>query len=121
MSIDIERFNADWLKAWTNKDVERLLDFYSADAFYADPQTAGGIRGHDALRAYLQALFAGTPKMTYNPETVWAIENGFCGRWYCEVDDGEEAGRLRGFDLVIFDGGRIGHNEVYVHDLPVAA
>ena len=23
--MDIERFNADWLQAWTDKDVERLV------------------------------------------------------------------------------------------------
>ena len=49
---EIERFNADWLKAWSDKDVERLLTFYTEDADYLDPQVPAGIKGHDALRAY---------------------------------------------------------------------
>ena len=62
---------------------------------------------------------AATPPMTYEPETVWSIDNGFCGRWYCTVSmpDGSTT-RMRGFDLVEFDGDRIGWNEVYVHPRP---
>jgi hypothetical protein len=112
--MDIAKYNADWLAAWTAKDVEALLGFYAEDVVYRDPQTAAGITGHAALRAYLTGLFAATPAMTYTPDEVWPIPGGFCGRWYCEVEGG---GRLRGFDLVLLDGERIAHNEVYVHQL----
>ena len=117
--MDIEDFNARWLAAWTAKDVETLVGFYAPGCTYKDPQTAAGIVGHDALRAYLTGLFAATPPMAYEPETVWSIEGGFCGRWYCTVSmpDGATT-RMRGFDLVEFDGDRIGWNEVYVHPLP---
>ena len=113
--MDIAQFNADWLRAWTDKDVERLVGFYTPDAVYKDPQTAAGIRGHDALRAYLTTLFNSTPPMRYTPDETWAIAGGFCGRWYCQI--GDNAGRLRGFDLVLLNGDRIALNEVYVHTL----
>jgi hypothetical protein len=112
---DIARYNADWLKAWTDKHVDRLLEFYAEDCVYKDQQTAGGLTGHAALRGYLTGLFAATPAMTYRPDEVWPIPGGFCGRWYCDIAG---AGRLRGFDLVILDGDRIVLNEVYVHPLP---
>lgn len=111
---DLDRFNADWLAAWTAKDVERLLTFYAEDCVYRDPQTAAGLTGHDQLRAYLTTLFAGTPAMTYTPDELWATHDGYCGRWFCEVAGG---GRLRGFDLVVLRGDRIALNEVFVHDL----
>jgi len=114
-SSDIDRFNADWLRAWTDKDVERLLQFYAEDCVYKDPQTAAGLTGHEALRGYLTGLFAATPAMTYTPDEVWPIQGGFCGRWFCEIEGG---GRLRGFDLVILKGDRIALNEVYTHTLP---
>jgi hypothetical protein len=113
-AADIERYNADWLRAWTDKDVERLLGFYAPDCVYKDPQTTGGLTGHDALRAYLTGLFAATPAMTYAPDEVWPIPGGFCGRWYCDIEGGT---RMRGFDLVILAGDRIVLNEVYVHPL----
>ena len=114
-SSDIDRFNADWLRGWTDKDVERLLQFYAEDCVYKDPQTAAGLTGHEALRGYLTGLFAATPAMTYTPDEVWPIQGGFCGRWFCEIEGG---GRLRGFDLVILKGDRIALNEVYTHTLP---
>lgn len=114
-AVDIADFNARWLRAWSDKDVERLIGFYADDCVYKDPQTAQGLTGAAALRSYLQGLFSATPGMTYTPDEVWPIPGGFCGRWYCDVAGG---GRLRGFDLVILKGDRIALNEVYVHQLP---
>lgn len=115
--MDIARYNADWLAAWTAKDIPALLGFYAEDCNYFDAQTAAGITGHDALRTYLTGLFAGTPAMTYTPDETWPIPGGFCGRWYCAVEGG---GQLRGFDMVLLDGDRITHNEVYIHQIPQA-
>jgi hypothetical protein len=114
-TLDIAAFNARWLKAWSNKDVDRLLGFYAEDCVYKDPQTAQGLTGAQALRSYLAGLFAATPAMTYTPDEVWPIAGGYCGRWFCEIEGG---GRLRGFDLVLMKGERIALNEVYVHQLP---
>ena len=116
--MDIADYNARWLQAWTNKDVEGLCAFYAEDCVYKDPQTAGGLKGQAALRTYLTGLFAATPPMTYTPDETWPIPGGFCGRWYCEIGPGGSGGRLRGFDLVILDGDRIAVNEVYVHQMP---
>lgn len=115
--MDIDDYNARWLAAWTAKDVDALLGFYSEDCVYKDPQTAAGLTGHAQLGPYLTGLFAATPPMTYTPETTWAIEGGFCGRWYCEIAGPDGPTRIRGFDLVILDGDRISWNEVYVHPL----
>lgn len=113
--MDIADFNRRWLEAWTAKDVPALLGFYAEDCLYKDNNTAAGIAGHAALKAYLEGLFGATPPMTYTAETVWPIDGGFCGRWYCDIGG---AGRMRGFDLVILRDGRIAENEVYVHPLP---
>jgi ketosteroid isomerase-like protein len=119
--MDLEKFNADWLKAWTDKDVPRLLGFYATDTVYKDPQTAAGITGHAALGAYLTGLFGATPPMTYTPEEIWPTHNGFCGRWYCSIGANGEGSRMRGFDLVVLKDGKIALNEVYVHQLPAEA
>lgn len=115
--MDIEDFNARWLKAWSAKDVPALLGFYAEDCVYKDNQTAAGITGHEALRAYLTGLFAAMPPTTYTPDETWPIAGGYCGRWYADMGEGGSAGRMRGFDLVILDGDRIALNEVYVHPL----
>lgn len=116
--MDIADYNARWLKAWSDKDVDRLCAFYADDCLYKDPQTAAGLKGQAALRQYLTGLFAATPPMTYTPDETWPFPGGFCGRWYCEIGEGGSGGRLRGFDLVVLDGERIALNEVYVHQMP---
>ena len=118
MSLDLDRFNADWLKAWSEKDVAGLLTFYTEDCVYKDPQTTAGIVGHEALGGYLTGLFGATPTMIYTADEIWTTHNGYCGRWYCAIGDNGAAGGLRGFDLVVLRGGKISFNEVYVHELP---
>jgi hypothetical protein len=118
--VPIEQFNADWLAAWSDKDVERVLSFYDPKATYQDPQVPGGLTGHEALRDYLAKLFASLPTTLYTPDEVWPLPGGFCGRWYCAIGDDGAQGRLRGFDFVQLNGDRIIHNEVYVHPLPAA-
>jgi hypothetical protein len=115
---DVEGLNARWLQAWSDKDVERLVAFYSADTTYRDPQVPDGLHGRPALRGYLEGLFAATPPMTYEPDEVWATADGWCGRWICRIDlpDGGTSW-LRGFDLVVLDGAEIALNEVYTHTL----
>ncbi|MCZ2111664.1 MAG: nuclear transport factor 2 family protein [Dehalococcoidia bacterium] len=118
--MNIEQFNADWLRAWTNKDTDRLVnDFYAADTVYKDGQVPAGITGSDQLRAYLDGLFKATPPMRYDPDEVWMIDGGFAGRWICTMDLPDGSQRfMRGFDLVLLDGGKIALNEVYTHNLP---
>jgi ketosteroid isomerase-like protein len=116
--MDLEDFNRRWLQAWSDKDVARLLDFYTADVLYLDPQTPTGLKGREALGAYLTGLFAATPPMRYDPHEIWPTANGYCGRWYCTISTpGGPPGYLRGFDLVVLDGEQIALNEVYVHPL----
>jgi hypothetical protein len=116
--MDIAAFNARWLKAWSDKDVEHLLEFYSADCSYTDQQVPMGLIGRDALRGYLTGLFAATPPMRYDPDEVWPTPTGFCGRWMCVIgDDPKAAPALRGFDLVVLKDGLIALNEVYTHVL----
>ena len=112
---EIARYNAKWLKAWTDKDVARLLRFYADDCVYKDAQTAAGLTGHAALGAYLTGLFAATPAMTYTADEVWPIPGGFCGRWYCDMDRRRPPARLRPGDSGRRPDQQL--NEVYVHQL----
>jgi hypothetical protein len=117
--LDIETFNRDWLAAWSDKDIDRLMTYYHPNTVYKDAQTAAGIEGHDALRGYLTGLFAAMPPTRYDPDQVWSIDGGYCGRWIASMELGEgKQRRFRGFDLVLLDGDKITLNEVYTHDLP---
>jgi len=119
--MDVAEFNAAWLKAWSEKDVEALVTrYYAPGVTYKDAQTAAGIEGSEALRAYLTRLFGAMPPTEYVPDEVWPLAGGtgFCGRWIgtMRLPDGATR-RFRGFDLCLVSDGRITHNEVYTHDL----
>ena len=120
MTSSKEQLNADWLSAWSDKDVDRLVAFYSEDTVYKDPQTVNGLNGRAELRTYLEGLFAATPKMVYIPDEIWPTDTGFCGRWYCHIGEDGQDGLMRGFDLVVLKDGLISINEVYVHQLETA-
>lgn len=116
---DLADYNARWLLAWSEKDVDALLRFYSKDVAYKDPQVPGGLTGQADLRAHLEKLFSSTPPTRYEADEIWPTDGGYCGRWYCTVSPpGGQLRRLRGFDLVVLDGEEIVLNEVYVHVLP---
>ena len=119
--MDFERYNREWLKAWSDKDVDTLVErFYAPGVVYKDAQTASGCVGSEALRAYLTGLFGAMPATRYEPEEVWihADGGGYSGRWIGTMELGEgKVRRFRGFDLVILEGEKITLNEVYTHDL----
>jgi ketosteroid isomerase-like protein len=116
--VDIEKYNRDWLKAWSDKDVQGLLTYYHADITYKDPQVPAGVKGHAALRGYLETIFAAMPETSFDPEQVWPIEGGYVGRWIATSQVGDATSKMRGFDLVLLEGDQITHNEVYTHNLP---
>ncbi len=48
--MDVEKYNREWLQAWSEKDVARLLTFYHPEVVYKDAQTVTGAVGQAALR-----------------------------------------------------------------------
>src|SRR3546814_12296964 len=84
------------------------------DTVYCDPQVPDGLKGREALRAYLTKLFAETPPMNYVPHETWATHDGYSGRWYCTMSlpDGSKS-YMRGFDLGVLKGDEIALNEVH--------
>ena len=119
--MDYVAYNAAWLKAWSDKDVDTLVEkYYAPDVLYKDAQPAKGCNGSAELRAYLTGLFNAMPPTRYDPDETWVLADGrgYCGRWIgtMELPEGKQR-RFRGFDLVIMEGDRIVLNEVYTHDL----
>jgi nuclear transport factor 2 (NTF2) superfamily protein len=45
------------LEAWNSQDVDQVLDCYTADVRYRDPNTRGFVEGGEQLRRYLTKLF----------------------------------------------------------------
>ena len=70
------------VEAWNTRDVEAILACYSPEVVYSDPGTGGEIRGHDALRRYLQACFAAWEQIVITLRETHATEGrGVVALW----------------------------------------
>lgn len=105
-----------FLAAWNSQDVERVLDCYTEDAAYSDPNTRGPVVGRDALRRYLTKLFAGW-RMTWTRREahLFAGGGGATVSWRASFErpTGGPRVEIDGMDLVEVREGRLCRNEVY--------
>jgi ketosteroid isomerase-like protein len=103
------------LAAWNTQEVERVLDCYTADVDYRDPNTRGAVRGDDALRRYLTKLFANW-RMHWSVREAHLFEDGRGGAflWHATFQrpGGETTIAIDGMDFVEMRGDRIARNEV---------
>ena len=105
-----------FLAAWTSQDVDRVLDCYTDDVRYHDPNTRGDVTGRDALRRYLTKLFAGW-QMTWAAREVFdlASEEGVVFLWRATFrrPGDDKVVEIDGMDLAVLRGDRVARNEVY--------
>lgn len=114
-STDLRDLAQRMLDAWTSQDVARVLDCYTDDCVYVDPNTRGPVRGRAAMRRYLERLFAGW-QMTWALREAHGYADGSGANvlWsatFARKRDGAAA-EIDGMDLVVLRDGRIARNEV---------
>ena len=111
-----DRLVTRFLAAWTSQDIERVLDCYTDDVRYHDPNTRGDVMGRDSLRRYLTKLFAGW-QMTWAAREVFDLDgqDGVAFLWHATFRrPGEDRViEIDGMDLAVLQGDRVARNEVY--------
>ncbi len=106
-------FAGKWLPAWTGNQPERLVSFYTEDAFYCDPAIPAGVRGREALLEYFTRL------LKHNPDWIWAhsgsipLQDGFLNRWHASIPVGSQTIEADGVCTVQLRGGLIYANQVF--------
>jgi ketosteroid isomerase-like protein len=109
------RIAEETLAAWTAQDVERVLDCYTDDLRYLDPNTRGYVEGREAMRRYLTKLFAGW-KMHWSLREAHLFEDrGGCAvLWHATFQrpGGEMTIGIDGMDFVEMRGDQIARNDV---------
>lgn len=61
-AVNHDAFARDWLEAWDSQDVDRILTFYTEDAFYEDVPTVDNgwgpaLRGREMIRESVTQTF----------------------------------------------------------------
>ena len=104
------------LDAWNGQDVEAVLDRYTEDVIYRDPNTRGTVSGREAMGRYLTKLFAAW-EMNWSMKEFFPLgdEDGGAFLWRASLrrPGGEDSVEVDGMDLVLLRGDRISRNEVY--------
>jgi SnoaL-like domain len=127
MTSDLERYErlADGVfSAFNTQEVERVLDLYTDDLVWLDPNTRGPVVGREAMRRYLTKLF-GRWTMHWEREEVFPLDgtDGVAVRWVGKLAPAGESRSvdIAGLDLVILQGDLVARNEVYYDRAPLAA
>ncbi|MFX1370204.1 MAG: nuclear transport factor 2 family protein [Promethearchaeota archaeon] len=110
---ELFEFCKEWLSAWTGNRPEKLLDYYTADALYIDPQHRDGLRGHDEIRGYFEKLLDVYHDWEWKPLEVFPIDSGAIVKWEATIHVGQETLTEVGLDIVEIEGKKIRRNEVY--------
>ena len=102
--------------AWNRQDVDAVLERYTEDLVYRDPNTRDAVEGRDAMRRYLTKLFS-------RWQMHWATRDFFLlgetdgvvvlWRASLRLKDGDREVEVDGMDLVLTEGDKVKRNEVY--------
>lgn len=106
-------FAAKWLPAWTGNDPERLVSFYTSDAFYSDPAIPAGVHGRNALLAYFERLLSQNPSWVWRHEGSIPMLDGFLNQWHATIPVGASVVEATGVCTVQLRDGRIYSNQVF--------
>jgi hypothetical protein len=110
--MDLNLFCSEWLSAWTGNRPDKLLAFYSEDAFYRDPAKPEGLRGTE-LALYFKKLLARNPDWKWEAVEILPTAKGFCLKWTATIPVGSQVIHETGLDIVELEGQKIIRNEVY--------
>lgn len=104
------------LEAWNTQEVKRVVDCYTDDVRYRDPNTRGFVEGADAMHRYLTKLFDRW-QMHWTLREAYPLldEEGAAVLWRARfrpkgIDTEVE---FDGMDLALVEDGRLSRNDVY--------
>jgi hypothetical protein len=77
-SAEADALARDWIEAWNDHDLERIIAHYADDVVFSSPfvrkigaSPSGAIVGRAALRAYFTAALARYPTLTFRLQAVF--------------------------------------------------
>jgi len=110
---EIMEFCNPWLAAWIGNEPEKLIEFYSEDAFYLDPARPEGLKGREKIFAYFKRLLAANPDWIWEAVEVYPTQRGFVEKWKATIPVGTKVIIEHGMDIVEIENGKVKRNEVY--------
>lgn len=116
-------FVQKWFPAWVGGKpaAEKLLEFYSDNVVYVDPNVPRGLKGKDELRPHFEAMLANFPDWAFEIVAIYPTEKGFVLNWKANIPlrNGRTLKDFHGVDILEFDAkGKIQRHEDYYDIAP---
>src|SRR5690348_12196692 len=90
----------EWLPSWTGNNPDKLISFYSVDAFYRDPVMTKGLKGVDQILPYFKKLLAKNPNWIWTAQEIIPTEKGFTLKWLAKFPIPSGFHEEEGLDIV---------------------
>lgn len=114
---ELKQLAATILAAWNDQDTAAVVSMYTDDVTYQDPNTDGAVEGAEAFGRYLDKLFS-------RWQMHWELREdplphadgaGVTALWKATLSPAgsERSVEVEGMDLIVLDGDRVRHNEVW--------
>lgn len=78
---ELERILGQYAAAWSARDVQQVLSFFTDDCVYEDIALGRVNRGKEELKAFLSETFAAFPDFTIEPKTPFMGGNWVGLEW----------------------------------------
>ena len=90
---DFKGFVEEYAAAWSTRNVERILSFFTEDCVYEDVALGAVNTGKQELEAFLRATFAAIPDFHIEPKAAFAAGPHRANEW---VMSGTQSGPFPG-------------------------
>lgn len=111
------------IEAWNTHDASRVLDCYTENLVYRDPNTNGEVHGADAFGRYLTKMFS-LWEMHWEVKEVHPFRDidGAAALWTAtlRLRSGGKPITVQGMDLALIEDERLSRNEVYFDRMAIA-
>jgi steroid delta-isomerase-like uncharacterized protein len=111
----LDAFARDWIQAWDSHDVDRILAFYTDDAFYEDvPNVVNGwdvpLRGQEMIRESLVRTFGQMPDLRFELVSASGAGDRLVVEWIMKgthYRDSTGSFSIRAVSIIKLEGDRI--------------
>jgi steroid delta-isomerase-like uncharacterized protein len=122
METDMERLYQNYVAAWSARDIEAVVSFFTDDCVYADVALGVLNRGKGEVRGFVQATITAIPDFKIEPKSVFATVDRLGSEW---IMSGTQTGDFpglpatgKGFTVPVasimqFQNGKIRRNTDY--------
>ncbi|MCI0747282.1 MAG: ester cyclase [Verrucomicrobia subdivision 3 bacterium] len=81
METDLEKLYQNYVAAWSTRDIEAVVSFFTDDCVYEDVALGVLNRGASEVRAFVQATLAAIPDFKIEPKSVFATVGRLGSEW----------------------------------------